>query len=73
MSPTASCYLWVCEDGKIKAIPITGRGGLKDCEMLRIPLCLDNRLIDSRLDCQPYVPASLYSPGRFLVLISVRG
>jgi hypothetical protein len=29
-----------------KAIPVTGRGGLWDCEMLRIPYCLDNRLTD---------------------------
>jgi hypothetical protein len=26
-----------------------------------------------RKDCQPYAPAALYPPGRFLVLISVRG
>jgi hypothetical protein len=26
-----------------------------------------------RQDCQPYVPASLYPPERFLLLISVRG
>jgi hypothetical protein len=26
-----------------------------------------------RQDCQPYAPAALYPPGRFLVLISVRG
>jgi hypothetical protein len=29
-----------------KAIPITGRGGLWGCEMLRIPHCLGNRLTD---------------------------
>jgi hypothetical protein len=29
---------------KSKAIPVTGRGGLLGCEMLRIPHCLDNRL-----------------------------
>jgi hypothetical protein len=29
-----------------KAIPVTGRRGLKGCEMLRIPHCQDNRLID---------------------------
>jgi hypothetical protein len=29
-----------------KAIPVTGRGGLYGCEMLRIPHCLDNRLLD---------------------------
>jgi hypothetical protein len=27
-----------------KAIPVTGRGGLQGCGMLRIPHCLDNRL-----------------------------
>jgi hypothetical protein len=31
---------------KGKAIPVRGRGGLEGCEMLRIPHCLDNRLID---------------------------
>jgi hypothetical protein len=27
-----------------KAIPVTGRGGLQGCEILRIPHCLGNRL-----------------------------
>jgi hypothetical protein len=31
---------------KSKAIPVTRRGGLSFCEMLRIPHCQDNRLID---------------------------
>jgi hypothetical protein len=31
---------------KKKAIPVTGRGGLYGYEMLRIPHCLDYRLID---------------------------
>jgi hypothetical protein len=31
---------------KNKAIPVTGRGGLQGCEMLRIPHCLDSRLTD---------------------------
>jgi hypothetical protein len=31
---------------KKRAIHVTGRGGLKGCEMLRIPHCTDNRLID---------------------------
>jgi hypothetical protein len=31
---------------KSKAIPVTDRGGLWGCETLRIPHCLDNRLID---------------------------
>jgi hypothetical protein len=29
-----------------KAIPVTICGGLEGCEMLRIPLCVENRLID---------------------------
>jgi hypothetical protein len=29
-----------------KSIPVTGRGGLYGCEMLRIPHCLNNRLTD---------------------------
>jgi hypothetical protein len=35
--------------------------------------CLNNRLTDCGKICQPYAPAALYLPGRFLVLISVRG
>jgi hypothetical protein len=31
---------------KSKTIPVTGRGGLYGCEMLRIPHSLDNRLTD---------------------------
>jgi hypothetical protein len=31
---------------KRNAIPVTGRGGLLDSEMLRIPHCLDNLLTD---------------------------
>jgi hypothetical protein len=27
-------------------VPVTGRGGLQGCEMLRIQHCLDNRLTD---------------------------
>jgi hypothetical protein len=39
------CHLHI----KSKAIPVTRRGGLYGCEMLRMPHCLDNRLID---DCE---------------------
>jgi hypothetical protein len=31
---------------KCKSIPVTGRGGLYGCEMLRIPLCIDSWLTD---------------------------
>jgi hypothetical protein len=40
--------------------------------MSRLPHCLDNRLTDGSKVIKPYVPAALYPPGRFLVLISVR-
>jgi hypothetical protein len=30
----------------VKLSPLTGRAGLKGCEMLRIPYCLDSRLTD---------------------------
>jgi hypothetical protein len=39
-------YMYVTHVKASKTIPVTGCGGLK-CEMLRIPHCLDNRLIDS--------------------------
>jgi hypothetical protein len=29
-----------------KAIPVTGRGGLQGCEVLRISRCLDDQLTD---------------------------
>jgi hypothetical protein len=31
---------------EIELFPVTGRGGLLGCEMLRIPHCVDNRLTD---------------------------
>jgi hypothetical protein len=36
----------IVKKSKSKAIPVTGRGGLYGCEMLRILHCLDNRLRD---------------------------
>jgi hypothetical protein len=60
-----------------KDIPVTGRGGLYGCEMLRIPRCLDNHFTDGGKVVSPthwprfavqkhYLTASV-------VLISVRG
>jgi hypothetical protein len=59
-----------------KAIPITGRGGLQGCEMLRIPHHLDIRLIDGSKVVSPthrshFTPQKLFF--MFPVLISVRG
>jgi hypothetical protein len=56
---------------KLKLSPVTGRGG--PCETSRLPHCLDILLTDggevvSLTRLPPVTP-----PGRFLVLISVRG
>jgi hypothetical protein len=58
-----------CKD---KAIPVTGRGGLQVCEMLRIPHCLDNRLIDVGNAVSPRAGRSIFSRNIFNV-ISVIG
>jgi hypothetical protein len=39
---------------KKKAVPVTGRGGLLDCEMLRILHCLDCRLTDGSPTHRPH-------------------
>jgi hypothetical protein len=62
----------------VTAIPITDRGGLQGCEMLRIPHCLDTRLIDSGNVVSPmhrshFTPQKHYYFLVFPVLISVRG
>jgi hypothetical protein len=36
----------VIEEIESKAIPVTGRGCLYHCEILRIALCLDSRVTD---------------------------
>jgi hypothetical protein len=61
---------------KVRVSLLAGRGGPKGCEMLRFPLFLDNRLIDSgkvvSLTLRP--PFTLKNISRrSLVLISVRG
>jgi hypothetical protein len=38
------------------AIPVTGLGGLKGCEMLSIPRCLDNWLTDGGKVVSPTHP-----------------
>jgi hypothetical protein len=38
---------------KSKAIPVTSRGGLQGCEMLRIPHCPDNLFTDGNKVVNP--------------------
>jgi hypothetical protein len=64
------------EEEEEEAIPLTGHGGL--CEMLRIPRCLDNRLIVGGKVVSPtHRPHSTPQKHNFVlmfpVLISVRG
>jgi hypothetical protein len=54
-----------------KSFAVTGRGGPQGCETRRTHY-VENRLTDGGR-CQPYAPAALYTAGRFLVLIRVRG
>jgi hypothetical protein len=64
------------KNSKSKAIPVTYRGGLYGCEILRIPLCLDNRLTDGG-EVVSLTRGQLSTPHKFLflylVLVSVRG
>jgi hypothetical protein len=48
------------------SIPVTSRGGPLGCETLRLPHFLDSRLTYGSAGCP-------LRPGRFLVLISVKG
>jgi hypothetical protein len=62
---------------KKSKVEVTGRGGLYGCEMLRIPHCLDNPLIDGDKVVSPthrprFTPQK-YNFFLFPVLISVRG
>jgi hypothetical protein len=67
-------YGLVCEPKK--TFPVTDRGGLQGCEMLRIPHYLDNRLIDGGKVFRSHTGGTLLPRNIFLmfpVLISVRG
>jgi hypothetical protein len=57
---------------KSKATPITGGGGPKGCEKSRIPHFLDDQLTDA-VKLSALCAGCTLLPGRFLVLISVRG
>jgi hypothetical protein len=59
---------------KSKAIFVTGRGDWQGFETPRLTHFLDNRLTDGgEVVSLTRQQAALYTPGRFLVLISVRG
>jgi hypothetical protein len=58
---------------KGKVIPVTGHGGPQVCETSRIPHFLDSRLTDGAKVVSLTRRLPLTPPGRFLVLISVRG
>jgi hypothetical protein len=57
----------VSRTGKGKAIPVSGHEGPQGCETSRLSHFLDNRLTDGGEVVSPL------PPGRFLVLIYVRG
>jgi hypothetical protein len=61
---------------KSNAIPVTSRGGLQDCEMLRISHSLDTQLINVGEVVSLKAPTALCSTETFfflLILISVTG
>jgi hypothetical protein len=44
---------------KSKAVPVTGRGGMHGCDMLRISHCIDNWLTDGGKDVSlTHLPSS---------------
>jgi hypothetical protein len=58
---------------KVKAIIVTAREGPQGSEMSRLPSFSRQSAHRQRCGCQPYAPAVLYPPKRFMVLISVKG
>jgi hypothetical protein len=71
------CVSWMMHDieiwvKKCKAIHVTGLGGHRVVRHRgsHIFWIIGSQMV---VGCQPYALAALYSPGRFLVLISVRG
>jgi hypothetical protein len=69
-----SQYNFIFAEGKGKAIPTTGRRGPQGWETSSLPHFLDNRLTDGgEIFSLTRRPNAFYPPGRFLVLISIRG
>jgi hypothetical protein len=57
---------------KGKSIPVTGCGGPQGCEMSRFSHFLDSQLTDG-CEVVDLMHQSPFTPGRFLVFISIRG
>jgi hypothetical protein len=55
----------------LEAIPVTGRGGLYGCEMLRIPQYLDSRLADGCKVGSLTRQLLIYSPETLLFIILI--
>jgi hypothetical protein len=55
-------YCYLRQQVKSEAIPVTGRGGLYGCKMLRNQHCLDNRLTDGGKVVSSTHRPLLYSP-----------
>jgi hypothetical protein len=66
--PHTLSLFFPCRSNQAKAVPVTGRGGPQGCETSRLPLFLDSRFTDDGEVVSLPLP-----PGKFLVLISVRG
>jgi hypothetical protein len=65
-------HIIMCKNGK--AILVTGHGGPQGCETLKLPHFLDNWFTNGDETVSlTHQQAALYPPGRFLVLISLRG
>jgi hypothetical protein len=62
--------MWRCSMGS-KATPVTGRGGLQDCEML-IPHFLGNRVTDGGEIVSPMHKLRFTPQKDLLILISIR-
>jgi hypothetical protein len=58
---------------KGKTIPVSGCGGKQSCETSRLPHFLDNRLTQMAVRLSALRASRPLPPGRFLILISVRG
>jgi hypothetical protein len=57
----------------VKLSPVTGREGPQGCETSRLPHFIDSRLTQMAVRMSALRAGRPLPPGRFLILISVRG